>query len=217
MEKQSYSCKVLVLGEPGAGKSSYVKRYVHNVFSNVRKPTIKVDFAEADFVWDDKIDVHLKFWDLAGQERLGTQSNVFFRGAHAIIIVYDVTDEESTKAIPLWKELVDTHLGKDGNKAEIPSILLANKIDLVVDNSENFDTTLLDAIVKEFGFDYGMPISNCGNYNVAQSVRKLVELLILHKDKMDKSEPYTDAEEYNGALRIVDSPELKSGSKCGSC
>lgn len=62
---------VLVVGELGAGKTSFIKRYVHQFFSSHYRATIGVDFALKVLHWDSDNLIRVQLWDVAGQERFG--------------------------------------------------------------------------------------------------------------------------------------------------
>ena len=84
------------------GKSSIVIRYADNDFSDVFLATIGVDFRFKSFMLNGE-SVKLQIWDTAGQEKFRTITSSYYRGAHALMIVFDITDMQSYQdAITYW-------------------------------------------------------------------------------------------------------------------
>lgn len=69
-ECKEYLFKVLVIGELGVGKTSIIKRYVHQLFSQHYRATIGVDFALKVINWDSKTLIRLQLWDIAGKRKM---------------------------------------------------------------------------------------------------------------------------------------------------
>lgn len=174
-EKESHLFKVLVLGDPEVGKTSFIRNYISGAFSLQRFKTMSVDFHPFRFEWDEHHEVDLHFWDVPGQQTMNDITSLFFRKTDLVIVIYDVTRPKTMTKAREWKKIADQYCISD-HPFKPPSLLLANKIDLVCSKSEDFDTTTLNQVVKEEGFQAGFAISNLGNYNVKQSVKKLVEL-----------------------------------------
>lgn len=66
-EKREHLYKILVIGELGTGKTSFIKRYVHQFFSQNYRATIGVDFALKVLNWDQNTIIRLQLWDIAGK------------------------------------------------------------------------------------------------------------------------------------------------------
>src|SRR5438128_3372756 len=87
-EPHEYLWKVLVIGAIGSGKTCWITRYVHGKFSSYYKSTIGADFALKVVKWNDTTSVRLQLWDIAGQERFGNMTRVYYQNAHAALIVF---------------------------------------------------------------------------------------------------------------------------------
>uniref|UniRef100_A0A3Q2WSS2 Ras-related protein Rab n=1 Tax=Haplochromis burtoni TaxID=8153 RepID=A0A3Q2WSS2_HAPBU len=120
--------KVLVIGDLGVGKTSIIKRYVHQVFSQHYRATIGVDFALKVLNWDHKTVVRLQLWDIAGQERYGNMTRVYYREAVGALVVFDMTRLSTFQAILKWKGDLDSKVALS-NGRPVPAVLLANKCD----------------------------------------------------------------------------------------
>ena len=119
-----YLFKLLLIGNSAVGKSSLLLRFSDNIFNDSFLPTIGVDFKIRTFDLNNKT-VKLQIWDTAGQERFKTITSSYYKGAHGIIMVYDITDKQSFKDIDNWLAEVEKHASENVNK-----LLVGNKCDL---------------------------------------------------------------------------------------
>lgn len=117
--------------------------------------TIGVDFASKVLNYDDEKDVTLQIWDIAGHERFGTMTRVYYKFAIAGVLVFDLTREATFDAVLKWKEDVNNKVVLANNQ-NIPLILLANKADMP---DVNINKELLDNFVQEHGFIGWFPVS----------------------------------------------------------
>ena len=123
--------KVVLLGDSRVGKTSLLSRQLNGYQPNNLTPTIGCHCSELSFSVDGR-EVILQVWDTAGQEMYRSLVPVYLRGAHAAIIIYDVTDVESFNSLTHWYELL-----KDTVADTTPTFLVANKIDLLGANVES--------------------------------------------------------------------------------
>ena len=123
-KKSEFLFKILLLGDSGVGKSCIILRYIENTFSQNLMNSIGVDFKLKNIEIEGK-RIKLQVWDTAGQERFRTITTSYYKGAQAIVVVYDITDKESFEHVKNWMADVDK-FAKEG----VLRILVGNKCDL---------------------------------------------------------------------------------------
>jgi Ras-related protein Rab-32 len=80
--------------------------------------------------WDQNTVVRLQLWDIAGQERFGNMTRVYYREAVGAFVVFDVTRVATFEAVQKWKNDIDSKVTLPPDDRPIPVVLLANKSDL---------------------------------------------------------------------------------------
>ena len=114
--------KVVLVGDANVGKTSLLNQYVYKKFNYHEKNTIGVEFLHKTI---DR-DIKLTFWDTAGQERFKSLMGSFYRGAHAIMFLYDVSNRQSFEGLRQWWR---EYLAYGDTKKSV-AILVGNKTDL---------------------------------------------------------------------------------------
>jgi small GTP-binding protein len=131
MSMKNSNFKLVLLGDTAVGKSCLATRHVSNKFYDYQEPTIGAAFLTSKIIIDDNI-VKFEIWDTAGQERYRSLAPMYYRGAKAAVVVYDITCEESFNGAKSW---VGEVLRK-GNKNCVIA-LVGNKSDLESDRKVN--------------------------------------------------------------------------------
>jgi len=118
-EQKDISCKVVLLGESGVGKTSIIDRFLNGRFSPDISPSQGASFGTKTIDLDDSGKKKIKFdiWDTAGQEKFRSISKIFYRDANAVIFVYDITSRNSFEELKnYWIKQVEDNTSKNANK-----------------------------------------------------------------------------------------------------
>mmetsp|Transcript_5504 Transcript_5504/g.7026 ORF Transcript_5504/g.7026 Transcript_5504/m.7026 type:complete len:214 (-) Transcript_5504:91-732(-) len=140
-----YLFKLVLIGDSGVGKSCLLLRFADDAFTESYISTIGVDFRFRT-VKIDKKTVKLQIWDTAGQERFRTITSAYYRGADGIIMVYDVTSQDSFDHVNDWLKEVNRYAAEGTCK-----LLVGNKSDRSADRVVTMEQA------KEFADDIGVP------------------------------------------------------------
>jgi len=140
-----YLFKLLLIGDSGVGKSCLLLRFADDSYTESYISTIGVDFKIRTITLEGKT-IKLQIWDTAGQERFRTITSSYYRGAHGIIVVYDVTEVESYNNIKQWLHEIDRYACEGVNR-----LLVGNKSDLTT--KRQVET----ATAKEFADQLSVP------------------------------------------------------------
>lgn len=130
-----YKWKIVLLGDFAVGKTSLVRRYVYDEFSDSYLTTIGVKVTRKDVVIDNSVKADLLLWDIAGSDKFMKISPEYLKGASGGIIVGDLTRKTTIDSIPEHVEL----LRSVNNDAHI--FIALNKSDLVINTNEYIETT----------------------------------------------------------------------------
>lgn len=120
---QTFQFKLVLLGDTSVGKSSLVIRFVKNQFSEYQESTIGAAFLTQTVPVGD-YTVKFEIWDTAGQERYHSLAPMYYRGAAAAIVVYDITTADSFQRAKSWVK----ELQRQGSQ-DVVIALAGNKID----------------------------------------------------------------------------------------
>ena len=121
--------KMILIGDSAVGKSSLMNKFINSNFSTQYKATIGADFLTKEIDVDGQ-SVALQIWDTAGHEKFMSFGQAFYRGSDCCFLVFDVTNEQSFKALDTWRN--DFLNGACPlNPQNFPFVVLGNKIDAV--------------------------------------------------------------------------------------
>jgi small GTP-binding protein len=121
-----------VIGNSGVGKSCLLLRFTEDSWSESYVTTIGVDFKIKTLDIENK-SVKLQIWDTAGEERFRNIVSSYYRGAHGIMMVYDITDLETFENLNSWLNEIAKNASENVYK-----ILVGNKCDMEKDRKVTY-------------------------------------------------------------------------------
>jgi small GTP-binding protein len=193
--------KLVLLGESSVGKSSLVLRFVKGQFHEFQESTIGAAFLTQTVQIDDTT-VKFEIWDTAGQERYHSLAPMYYRGAQAAIVTYDLTNKETFQKAQNWiKEL---------QRQASPNIVIAlagNKLDLASKRAVSYEEA------KTYADETGLLFMETS----AKTAANVMELFTSIAKKLPKVDTESDSTKQSRRNNInVDNQATgSSGSCCG--
>ncbi|UCG70320.1 MAG: GTP-binding protein [Thermoplasmata archaeon] len=195
--KEMYS-KICMLGDPGVGKTSLVRRFVLDVFDDDYIPSIGMKVTKKSVsLEDDSLFLTLMIWDILGS-KTNRFDSIYYKGVKGALLVSDVTRENTLDSLPNWIS------GLYDITDEVPIVFLANKIDLE-SKKEKLSKKLSD-YTDEYSTEYHFTSAKTGE-NVEGAFFSLAKMLAIKggSDILD-----TEIEEEKG-----EEGDAEEGEKAG--
>ena len=172
--------KIIVVGNSGTGKTSFVNKWIKGTFDENYKATIVSEFSYKIFDYKDK-SYRIQLWDLAGMDQNICITKIFSKDSHGCIVLSDITDKSTLEISKKWKNTVDeTARFLDGTN--IPSILIRNKIDLLENEDNNDDEEEMKDFCEKNKFLRCFKTSAKTGTNIDEAMNFLISTII---DKME--------------------------------
>lgn len=191
MSKITKANKVVIIGDSNVGKTCIIQRFISNSF-NTSKPTIGACH------YNKKVqDVEIDIWDTAGQERFKSMIPMYYKGAKAIIVVYDITDANSFDGAKKWISEIET------NTKNSIIVICGNKSDLNENRTVPIETVNSFLLGKNY---INIETSAKENTNIDQMFDKIAE-------EIKKSKEIED----NNKIDIHSASTKSGNSSCNYC
>nr|CAG8445645.1 10700_t:CDS:2 [Entrophospora candida]CAG8448261.1 910_t:CDS:2 [Entrophospora candida] len=162
------------------GKSCLLLRFADDTYTESYISTIGVDFKIRTIDLEGKT-VKLQIWDTAGQERFRTITSSYYRGAHGIIVVYDVTDPDTFTNVKQWLQEIDRYACEGVNK-----LLVGNKNDLANKKAVEYS-------VAKFADQLSIPFLETSAKNATNVEQAFLTMAKQIKDRMGTTTVSTGA------------------------
>ena len=116
--------KLALLGNSGVGKTCFQIQFTQGLFRADHLATVGVEFATKRIcIGHDQ--VRLQIWDTAGQENFRSITRSFYRRAHGILLMFDITNRQSFKDLPKWLAMIQAN-----GSEHVAIIVVGNMLDL---------------------------------------------------------------------------------------
>lgn len=182
-EMTRYKAKVCLLGDQTVGKTSLIRKFVLDQFSDDYIPTIGTKVTKRDVAFEKdgaKTNVSLMVWDINGQWDMFKESvsefknfkppTRFFSNSNGVFIVCDLTRRETFAHINFWYDNIVKEIGY-----KLPTVLLGNKCDLKDKVAVTYESIM--AINRDYNFPFFYTSARTGE-NVEQAFQTLADLIL---------------------------------------
>jgi small GTP-binding protein len=175
MSKKESLYKILILGDSTVGKTCFLTRYADNTFQENQMATLGVDYKLKNIKMEDGNIVKLQIWDTAGQDRFHSLTRNYFKGAHGIILLYDITTQSSFDNVSKWIKQI-----KEDASEKVVIILVGNKIDL--EHKRAIPTEEGEKIAEDFGLIFFECSAKTGK-NINEAFNELIKKTVANFSK----------------------------------
>lgn len=172
--------KIVLIGESDVGKTSLVYRYQRGESYKYATSTIGMAFSTKR-VWIDEEPAILEIWDSAGQERFRSIVPMYFKGAKAVIMVYDLNCPRTAASLKsFWKEQIECYFPK-----KLPVIaIVGNKFDLISEENQAGLITQMKNLEEMFDHE---TLTYFTSAHTGENVQQLFEDIVNKIDAEDVS------------------------------
>ena len=181
------------------GKSSVILRYIEDYFSGNMMSSIGVDFKTKQIEINDRL-IKMQIWDTAGHEKFRTITTSYYKSAHAIIVLYDITDINTFEHVKNWMIDIDKFA-----KSGVLRLLIGNKIDL--NDNRQVTKEAGETLANKFGVNF-FEVSAKDNININEL------FLETAKSLLEKNENMINNEIGSNVILNKNKATLKKKKKC---
>ena len=197
-QKTCYNGNIILLGTSNVGKSNMMNQFLRGQFQEAYFATIGINCLNKLFIFDGK-KVKINYYDTAGQERYNSLNLTLLRKADGVILVYDITSQESFRKIDFW--IQELH---NKNRDSKVLMLVGNKTDL--DNERKVSFQQGEKKANEIGCPF-METSAKTNHNIKECFEKASRILYLKKSEEDD-------DDQNNVFSLAFDSQKKKGGCC---
>ena len=180
-ESVNYSFKFVIVGNHEVGKTSLIRQFVERTFSHDYRATIGLNIFAYNFDFQGN-ELNLQLWDIGAQQYFKRFRRIYYNGAEAAFIVFDITNRDSFEKVKDWYEEVNDLI----DEKNIPIVLVGNKDDLVEQRAVSIaEGEVLAKSLSTNGIEYIETSALTGN-NVKDAFELIAYHYIIKSKKKEK-------------------------------
>jgi small GTP-binding protein len=180
-ECANYNFKFVIIGNHEVGKTSLIRQFVERKFSHDYRATIGLNIFAHNFDFQGN-EINVQLWDIGAQQYFKRFRKIYYKGAEAAFIVFDITNRESFEKIKDWHEEINQLI----DEKNIPIVIVGNKVDLseqrVISTAEGEE---LAKSLSETGISY-IETSALSGENVINGFELIAYHYIIKTKKKEK-------------------------------
>ena len=161
--------KIILLGDSTVGKTCFLMRYTDNTFQEIHMSTIGLDYRLKTMTLNSGKQVKVQIWDTAGQDRFRAITKNYYKGAHGIILIYDVTNQLTFENVTNWINQI-----KEEASDKVTIFLVGNKID--DEKNRKVNTEEGEKLAQDFKLKFYETSAKIGT-NVEATFKSLVQII----------------------------------------
>ena len=211
IKKKNKDLKIIIVGDSGTGKTSFVNKYILNKFDESYQATIATQF-NFKVIEIGEIIYRIQFWDLAGQDKSPGTTKLFTKDSNGIVFCCEVNNEESRNNIVKWKESIEQHL----NLETVQMIIVENKCDVLGEEESDYNKDIdeLKNFSEENNINNYFRVSALNGYGINESMNYLVNEIAKFINFNDEGE---DEESKRDTIALNEKPHLSLRAKKKNC
>jgi small GTP-binding protein len=209
IKNQNRDLKIIIVGDSGTGKTSFVNKYILNRFADTYQATIATQFS-SKILEIDGITYRLQFWDIAGQDRSVTTTNIFCKNTNGVVLCCEINDKNTLNNTIIWKNSIEQNI----DVTNVPMIIIQNKCDLLGSELEyNNGIEELKEFTERNGIKNCFRTSAMTGFGIQESMEYLIQEII----KVTEFRENEYDNENRETVAISDKPRTIRGKKNGCC
>ena len=186
-----FEYKIILIGDPGVGKTSIMTKFVSNEFQNTYLSTIGVEFKLKEIYINNNTCARLKIWDTCGQEKFRAITRQYFKNSEGVFIVFDLSNRETIKRLNVWMKDIQDNIDND-----FFIFLVGNKTDIKERDLTISEEAKQFAINKKINYYEVSAKTGSGIYNIFE---KMASKLI-NKEKIERNKKEVNIEKIDNKI-----------------